>query len=72
MLARAWRAPTTLGTVLIVWPVTVVAGVLLRRFAFDRSTAASFIVVTAIVTGVFLLGWRAVANRCATASTARR
>lgn len=42
-----------------IWLITVAGGVLLRRFAFDRSTATSFIVVASIVLGVFLVGWRA-------------
>jgi hypothetical protein len=46
-----------------VWGVTVVVGMLVRRTAFDRGTAPSFVVVTAIVLGVFLLGWRALATR---------
>lgn len=61
--ARAWRAPLTLRTGLVVWPVTVALGMLLRRFAFDRSTATSFIVVASVATGLLLLGWRLVARR---------
>lgn len=63
LAARAWRAPTMLGTVTVVWSVTVALGMVLRRTVFDRGTAASFVVVTAIVTFVLLFGWRAVANR---------
>jgi hypothetical protein len=33
----------------------------LRKFAFDRGTATSFVIVTTIVLGVFLIGWRLVA-----------
>jgi len=50
-----------------VWAVTVVFGLLARRFVFTRSTAASFVVVASIVLAVFLIGWRAVA-----AAVARR
>jgi uncharacterized membrane protein len=42
-----------------VWVVTAVLGLLARRFAFARSTAASFIVVASIVLAVFIVGWRA-------------
>jgi len=63
LVARAWRAPRTIRTGLVVWPVTVVAGLLLRRVAFDRGTAASFVVVATLVTGALLVGWRAVALR---------
>jgi hypothetical protein len=60
--ARAWRAPRAMVTGLVVWVVTVVAGMLLRRFVFDRGTATSFIVVATLVTGALLLGWRAAAR----------
>lgn len=63
VVARAWRAPTHRRTGLVVWPVTVAAGMLLRNLVFDRSTAASFVVVATIATGVLLLGWRTVARR---------
>jgi len=63
VVARAWRAPTTLGTVAVIWPVTVALGMVLRHTVFDKGTAASFVVVTAIVTFVFLFGWRAIANK---------
>jgi hypothetical protein len=61
--ARAWRAPMAWRTALVVWPVTVAVGMLLRRFVFDRGTATSFIVVASVATGLLLLGWRLVARR---------
>ena len=39
---------------------TVVIGVLLRWFAWDRSTALAFVVVAALFLGFFFLGWRVV------------
>jgi len=66
LASRAWRSPTSMLTGTIIWACTVVAGLLLRRFAFDRSTAFSFMIVTTITLGVFLLGWRAVAARFST------
>jgi len=57
---RAWRQPTTVRTGLLIWPIVVSVGMLLRRFVFDDGTATSFIVVTTIFLGVFLVGWRAV------------
>jgi hypothetical protein len=45
------------------WAVTVALGMVLRRFAFDRGTATSFIVVASVATGLLLLGWRLVARR---------
>ncbi|MEY4175908.1 MAG: hypothetical protein RI900_3073, partial [Actinomycetota bacterium] len=41
-----------------IWLVVLVAGMLLRRFAFDRGTALPFIIVAACFTLLFLVGWR--------------
>ena len=60
LVARAWRDPWSLRTGLVVWPVTVVVGMLLRRFAFDDGTAIAFVVVASAFTGLCLLGWRAI------------
>ncbi|MFN8020659.1 MAG: DUF3054 domain-containing protein [Acidimicrobiales bacterium] len=58
--ARAWRRPRALATGVTIWVCTVAVGMVLRHWVFDRGTAASFVIVATIVTGVFLLGWRAV------------
>lgn len=63
LVARAWRHPYELGTGAVVWVVTVVVGMLLRRTIFDRGAAASFVLVATLVTGALLIGWRAVAGR---------
>ena len=63
LLARGWRNPTGLATVGIVWVVTIALGMVLRNLVFDRGTAASFVVVTAIVTFVLMFGWRLLYNR---------
>jgi hypothetical protein len=36
------------------WVITVVAGLLLRRFVFDRGIATPFIIVATITLGVLL------------------
>lgn len=41
-----------------VWLATVVVGVVLRRFAWDRGTALSFIIVAAVFLGLLIVGWR--------------
>jgi Protein of unknown function (DUF3054) len=68
-LATAWllspqvhRAPRSLRAGVDVWVATVVVGVLLRWFAWDRSTAFAFVVVAALFLGFFLLGWRLVVS----------
>jgi MFS-type transporter involved in bile tolerance (Atg22 family) len=63
VLARAWRQPLALRTGIVVWISTVVAGMVLRRTVFDRGTALAFVIVATLFTGLFLVGWRAVASR---------
>ncbi len=63
IVARAWRRPMQVDTALIIWPVTVALGMVLRNLVFDRGTALPFIIVAAAVTGLFLVGWRMVASR---------
>ncbi len=60
LAARAWRAPTTLRTGVIVWLTTVVAGLLMRNLVFDRGTAVAFVIVATVTLGVLLGGWRAI------------
>lgn len=59
LLARAWREPRRLvWTAIIVWLATVSVGMLLRLVS-DQGVQAPFVVVTLVVLGIFLLGWRA-------------
>jgi Protein of unknown function (DUF3054) len=60
LVARAWRAPASRRTGLVVWLVTVALGQGLRGVA-GQGSAVSFVVVTAVVLGLFLLGWRGLA-----------
>jgi hypothetical protein len=60
---RRWATPLRIPFGVHLWGVTVALGMALRHWAFNRGTAPSFIVVTSIVLGVFLLGWRALAAR---------
>ncbi len=60
VIARGWRAPLSVPrTGICVWLSAVIVGVLLR-IATGQGTATSFVVVTAITLGVFLLGWRGI------------
>jgi hypothetical protein len=38
---------------------TILMGMVLRRYVFDRGTAPSFVVVASVFLGVTMLGWRA-------------
>ena len=53
------RRPRSLASGLLVWFGTVLLGLLLRA-ATGGGVVLSFVVVTAVVLAVFLLGWRAV------------
>lgn len=58
LVARAWRRPASILTGMIVWPVTVLVGMIARRTLFDDGTATSFMVVTTLFLGACFLGWR--------------
>ena len=45
---------------MVIWPLTVLFGMLLRDVVFDDGTALSFVIVTAGFLGLTLVGWRAV------------
>lgn len=62
---RAWRRPTALLTGVAIWPVTVLVGMIARRWLFERSTATSFVIVATLFLGACLVGWRFVATRLA-------
>lgn len=61
IVTQAWRRPTALATGVGIWIVTVLVGMLVRRFLAGDGTAPAFIVVATIFTGTFLIGWRAIA-----------
>ncbi len=58
LIARAWNDPISNVTGAIIWLTTVIAGLLLRRFVFDRGTATPFIIVATATLGAFIMGWR--------------
>lgn len=62
LVLRAWRQPIAWRTGVAVWVGTVAAGMMVRRWGFDRGTATSFIIVATVALGVLLNGWRAIAR----------
>jgi hypothetical protein len=59
LAARAWRSPRRIvWTSLVIWLVTVAAGMLLRVVS-GQGIAVSFVIVALVVLGLFLVGWRA-------------
>lgn len=58
---RAWRAPFRVWPHgVFVWAITLATAMALRTL-FSAGTEVSFVIVTAVVTGVLMLGWRALA-----------
>ncbi|WP_104136487.1 DUF3054 domain-containing protein [Cryobacterium sp. Y62] len=61
LLLRAWRHPRRIiWTGVGIWIATAAGGLLLR-LASGQGVQLSFAIVTTIVLGLFLLGWRALA-----------
>ena len=56
-LARSWRQPVARPSALILWVSTVVVGMALRVLT-GAGVQLSFVVVTTLVLGALLLGWR--------------
>lgn len=60
LVLRAWRHPVRIRwTGLAIWVITVVVGLLLRVVS-QQGVQFSFVVVTFLVVGAFLVGWRAI------------
>jgi hypothetical protein len=61
LVMRAWRSPQRIvWTGIGIWVATVAGGMLLRALS-GQGVQPSFVIVTTIVVGVFLLGWRGIA-----------
>jgi hypothetical protein len=59
LVFRVWKRPTAWTTGLLVWPVTLVVGMVLRNAVFDGGTATSFVLVATGFLGMLFVGWRA-------------
>ncbi|AWH96669.1 DUF3054 domain-containing protein [Dietzia psychralcaliphila] len=60
VVLAARRDPSTVRSGVLVWITTLVGGMLIRGLGDGRVPHWSFILVAAIATAVFLVGWRAV------------
>ncbi len=58
VLATAWADPTPVRKALVIWPVTVGVGMIVRQLIGD-GTAPSFVIVATLFLGATLVGWRA-------------
>lgn len=54
------RTPGTVGSGVAVWISSLVVGMVIRGIGDGRVPHWSFIIVAAVVTAVFLIGWRAI------------
>lgn len=68
---RLWTNPVRVQRGIILWLITVTFGLILRRSMFERGTAVSFMIVTTLVLGVLLVGWRIAADRWSSRGGAR-
>lgn len=72
LAVQSWRRPFGLWPQgVLIWAITLVGGMALRTL-FQQGTEVSFVIVTALVLAVFLLGWRAIASRLAGERAGRR
>ena len=65
VVSQAWKSPTRVATGITIWVSTIVVGMLLRHFAWDRGTAGAFVVVATIFNAFTLVGWRVVRENIA-------
>lgn len=68
LIVRAWRWPFAVLTGLVVWPITLLVGMMCRNLIWGRGTPVSFVIVATIFLGLCFVGWRMVART----STRRR
>jgi len=70
--ARGWRAPAAWRTGVVAWAAAVGVGLALRAAATGGPPPVSFAVVTAVVLGGLLAGWRALARVAAARAAGSR
>ena len=57
---RVDRRPLHVRFGAVVWGITLIGGMALRRTVFGRTTAPAFVIVAALFLAMTLIGWRAV------------
>lgn len=62
LAARAWTSPMAVATGIVIWLVTIVAGLVLRKLVFDDGTALPFIIVASLFNLATIVGWRCIAE----------
>lgn len=59
LLGSAWDRPGAIRTGLVTAGSALTVGMVLRRMAWGRGTAASFVVVATVMMFALIVGWRA-------------
>ena len=62
LAARAWQSPIAVATGIVIWLVTIIAGLILRKISFGGGTALPFIIVASLFNLATLVGWRCIAE----------
>lgn len=62
LTVRAWRWPTAVLTGLVVWPITLLVGMMCRNLIWGRGTPTSFVIVATVFLGLCFVGWRTAAR----------
>jgi len=60
-ITMAWMDPTSWLGGLVIAAVTVIGGLVLRKYVFDQGTASTFVWLTAGWMTAWMVGWRLVA-----------
>ncbi|EFV91735.1 putative transmembrane protein [Dietzia cinnamea P4] len=60
ILLAGRREPASIGSGVLLWLATLVVGMVIRGLGDGRVPHWSFMIVAGVVTGLFLVGWRAV------------
>jgi FtsH-binding integral membrane protein len=58
LAVRVWTRPTAWTTGVMIWPITLVIGMVLRSAVWDDGTAVAFVIVATAFLGLTLVGWR--------------
>jgi FtsH-binding integral membrane protein len=58
LVVRVWTRPTAWTTGVMIWPITLVIGMVLRSAVWDDGTAVAFVIVATAFLGLTLVGWR--------------
>ncbi len=62
LATRAWKSPMAVATGIVIWLVTIIAGLALRKVAFDGGAALPFVIVASLFNLATLVGWRCIAE----------